>query len=79
MPKRIRPRQDLVTNNGQLTAHLVAEDIGWAAFPAAAQPAIDEGRLAHALPQWSIPGIEVYALYSREQHPLSNARVCFSS
>ena len=78
MPKRIRPRQDLVTNNGQLTAHLVAEDIGWAAFPALQ---LNPLLMRAVLPMHSHNGpsqaLRFMRSIQREQHPLAMQRDLF--
>jgi DNA-binding transcriptional LysR family regulator len=72
----VEPRSAITTNNGQLTAHLVAERLGWAIFPEfAVREAISSGRMIRALPDWAVQDVGVYGLYSARRASLSNARV----
>ncbi len=72
---RIAPTQGMVTNNGLLTTHLVAQGAGWAAFPEfAVRGALSSGQLARALPDWAVPNVGVYGLYSARNTALSNAK-----
>jgi len=71
----VTPPDTLVTNNGKFTAQLVAENAGWAVFPFfAVRETIAAGHLTYALPEWHLPGVGVYCLYSARQSALSNAK-----
>lgn len=65
----------LTTNNGQLTSRLIAESAGWAIFPEfAVREALSTGDMVRALPDWHLPAVGVFGLYSARRTSLSNAR-----
>lgn len=65
----------LTTNNGQLTSMLIAESVGWAVFPEfAVRDALHTGIMANALPDWHMPAIGVFGLFSARRTSLSNAK-----
>lgn len=71
----VEPNSAITTNNGQLTAHLVAEGLGWAIFPEfAVREAISSGRMTRALADWAVQDVGVYGLYSARRSSLSNAK-----
>ncbi|MBW8638939.1 LysR family transcriptional regulator [Hoeflea sp. WL0058] len=74
-PVQIEPDSSMITNNGQLTAQLVSEGMGWAIFPEfAVREAISSEQMSRALPDWEVLDVGVYALYSARQSSLSNAK-----
>ena len=57
----IEPEQRLTANNGQFIMHLLAAQAGWAVFPEfAVGPALQSGKLALVLPDWSISQVDVF-------------------
>ena len=72
---KVEPNSAITTNNGQLTAHLVAEGLGWAIFPEfAVREAIASGQMTRALRDWAVRDVGVYGLYSARHSSLSNAK-----
>lgn len=65
----------LTTNNGQLTSRLIAENAGWAIFPEfSVRKALNAGDLVRVLPDWHLPAVGVFGLYSARRTSLSNAK-----
>ena len=65
----------LVTNNGQFIIEILRQNMGWTVFPSfAVKDAIKMGNLVQVLPDWHVPAVEVYGIYSSRTVSLSNAK-----
>lgn len=69
------PRSQLVVNNAALIRSMLAEGGCYALLPEfAVREVLRAGTLAVACPDWSVPAVDVYALYTERRTALTNAR-----
>lgn len=69
------PEAQIVINNAALIRAMLAEGGCYALLPEfTVREALDAGTLAVACPDWSVPEVEVHALYTERRTALTNAR-----
>ena len=71
----ITPAAQVVINSASLIQTMVSQGAGFALFPSfAVADSLREGRLALAVPEWTISNVPVHALYTDRRTSLTNAR-----
>lgn len=71
----LAPRSEIVANNAALIRAMIAEGTGFALLPAfAIRDATERGQFARVLPDWTVPDVAVFALFTERRTALANAR-----
>ena len=69
------PDRQIVINNAALIRTMLIEDGGFALLPEfTVREALAVGTLSRGCPEWSVPDVDVHALYTERRTALTNAR-----